>query len=103
MALNPELLKLVGILAGGIIVLVIGFIQTQKKKKKHEKEMAMMNQNYSNSSQNSESESLSSQEKSSKTYIEQYKSMYPRESIKSALVNNGNSEEDVENWLNKYF
>lgn len=103
MVVNSELLKLITILGGGILVLVIGFIITQKIKKKHEEEIAMMNKNYPNTSQNLQSDSLSAEEESSKTYIEQYKSMYPRESIKSALINNGNSEENVENWLNKYF
>lgn len=103
MVVNTELLKLITILGGGILVLVIGFIITQKIKKKHKEEIAMMNENYQNTSQNLQSDSLSAEEESSKTYIEQYKSMYSRESIKSALINNGNSEENVENWLNKYF
>jgi len=71
----------------------------KRMQKIHEKEERMMMQNYGNKS----SQGITPQEQAAKTYIESYKNQYPRSSIKTALVNNGNSETDVENWLNKYF
>lgn len=46
---------------------------------------------------------ISENELTAKKYIEDYKSQYPKESIKTALINSGISENEVENYLNKYF
>ena len=46
---------------------------------------------------------LSQNEITSKTYIEQYKSQYSRESIKTQLVNAGIPSEEIDTYLNKYF
>lgn len=46
--------------------------------------------------------SMSDDEKKAKEYIEQYKSSYPKESIKAGLINFGISDSDAENYINKY-
>ena len=49
------------------------------------------------------SEELSPSELNAKNYIEQYKSQFPRESIKTALVNTGIPASEVEKYLDIYF
>lgn len=46
---------------------------------------------------------ISQTEENAKNYIENYKSQYSRDSIKTALMNNGIQESEVEKYLNKYF
>lgn len=46
---------------------------------------------------------LSQKEINAKNYIEQYKSQFPRESIKTALVNTGIASAEVDVYLDKYF
>ena len=48
-------------------------------------------------------ESISTNEGQAKNYIEQYKSQFSRESIKTGLTNTGMSEDEIEKYLNKYF
>lgn len=100
MEINTELLKLIGIVGTGAVVLVVGFIYTRKKEKA--KQAAMLGGGAS-LKDSSLSPTLTPNEEMAKNYIAQYKETYPRESLKMALVKNGNSEADVEVWLNKYF
>lgn len=96
---NPELLKIIYIVVGGLIIGGGGQIILIKIKRKKKEEENMMYQNYSSNTQ----EELSEAEKIAKKYIEDYKSQYPKESIRVALINNGNLEQDVDKWINKYF
>jgi len=95
-----ELLKLFGILFGGILVSIIGFIIQKKSIAKKKAEQEKMNSHYS-SSNSSMGEDYSNE--TIKNYILQYKTTYSRDSIKTALVTSGNSSEDVEKYLNKFF
>jgi len=102
-----SLIKLIVILVGGTFVIVVGFIFQRKAQKKKAEEMAMMQQNYGSGDSGkmdlngSESE-LTEVQKSIKNYILNYKSNYSREQIKSALIQAGNSDSDVDEMLNKF-
>lgn len=100
---NPELIKLLGIIGGGVIIGGIGQIIIIKNKKRKLKEEESMMSNYGSSSSSLSSNEISPQEQVAKKYIEDYKTSYPKESIKTALINNGNSESDVNFWMDKYF
>ncbi|NQZ84228.1 MAG: hypothetical protein HRU03_00785 [Nanoarchaeales archaeon] len=95
-----ELIKLLLIIGIGVVVLVVGFLQVKKKK---ESQLDSM-QSYSGalSKNASYSPNISTEEEKAKNYISQYKETYPRESLKVSLVNSGNSEGDVNSWLDKY-
>lgn len=99
MALNPELVKLIGLIVGGLLVGGIGqYIIIKKKKAAQEYDYSSFQSDsaFSESSGDFSNDSI-------KTYIEQYKSSYPRDSIKTALLNSGNSESEVERYLVKFF
>lgn len=97
-------MKLLGILGGGLVIAIIGQIIIVKNKRAKQKEEEDMNLAYGSNSQNNLSKlELTESETIAKKYIEDYKSTYPKESIKTALINNGNLETDVDNWINKYF
>lgn len=96
--MNPNLIKLIVILTSAFTILIVGFIVQRKHIAKKQKELDMMNSQYS-----SNSEILSEEEKVAKNYIESYKSSFSRDSIKQALLQSGNSSENIETWLNKYF
>lgn len=98
--MNQELLKLVGILGGGIVAFVIGFIVM--KKKKEQLSDNLMDYGKRDSEKHNYSPTLSGKEEVGKNYIMQYKATYPREALKAALIKAGNPEMDVEEWLNKY-
>lgn len=85
-----------------LLIVPLGFWNMKRMQKKKQEEEDLM---YSQASQNSipSTQSISPQEQTAKEYIESYKSQYPRESIKTALINSGNSSEDVDAWLTKYF
>lgn len=105
MALNPEMIKLISIIVIGLVIGIVGQVIILKRKKAKEKEEMEMMGNYNSSpspTQTSSSENISEAEKTAKQYIEQYKNDYPRDSLKQALTGTGNSEADVEAWLNKY-
>lgn len=96
-----DLVKLLIILGGGFLVIIVGTIlQKKHQKKKKEEEEAMYSQMGSFSSQTSES--LSDTEEVAKKYILDYKSSYPRESLKQGLLQMNLSEDIVEEYLNKY-
>ena len=95
-----SLIKLIVILTGGILVIVVGFIFQRKAQKKKAEEMAMMQQNYGGSS--SSNNDLTESQKAIKDYILNYKSSYSREQIKSALIQAGNSNSDVDLMLEKF-
>jgi uncharacterized protein YacL len=89
-----------------ILTLIFGPLGMIKAKKKREEEERMMMNSYSsgdNSNVSDDSVQISENEKIAKEYILQYKSTYPKESIKQALIQNGNLEDDVNKWLEKYF
>jgi hypothetical protein len=69
---------------------------------RYEKEIGISNELLQIETNNSQ-ESISQQEQNAKQYIETYKSQYPRDSIKIALMNTGLPESEVEEYLNKYF
>lgn len=46
---------------------------------------------------------MTDDESNAKGYIEQYKSQFPRDSIKTSLVNSGVPSSDVDKYLKKYF
>ncbi|MCA9459688.1 MAG: hypothetical protein KC550_04025 [Nanoarchaeota archaeon] len=99
---DKEMIKLAIIVGSGLFLMLIGnIIQRRNKAKKAAEEKAMMSGESTNNSSPATS-SLSPQEEKAKTYIETYKSDYPRESLRSGLINNGNSETDVDTWLDKY-
>ena len=103
--MNSEILKLVGILVGGIVVGVVGFLFQKKMQKKKAEEMAMMQENYGgdqNINSGSSNEELSEAQKAIRDYILNYKSSYSRDQIKAALVQAGNLESDVDAMLDKY-
>ncbi|MCA9496991.1 MAG: hypothetical protein KC589_08645 [Nanoarchaeota archaeon] len=101
--INDEMIKLGAILGGGLLIMLIGIaIQKRKKSKKLAEENTMMSGNSNSSSPTPSSSGLSPEEEKAKTYIEQYKKDYPRESLRSGLIGNGNSESDVDSWLDKY-
>jgi len=107
MSLNPELIKLISILGGALVILIGGFIvqRSYLKKKKLAEEKAYSGYNNSSSSVPTTSSSVDGDysNETIKNYISEYKSTYPRDSIKSALINAGNSESEVEKYLNKFF
>ena len=88
------------ILVPSIIILIVGFLRVKKKKDDHFDSMS----SYSGSGGKAASFSptMSADEEKAKNYISQYKETYPRESLKVSLVNSGNTEADVESWLDKY-
>lgn len=100
---NPELIKLLTIIGGGIIVGGVGQVIIIKNKKRKLKEREEMMSNYGSYSSSFSSNEISPQEQVARKYIEDYKSSYSKESIKAALINSGNSEEDVNLWIEKYF
>jgi len=87
------------LLIGSLILIVpIGlYNQILRKKKKQEAEKLYANSNNSNVSNEDYSNDTI------KNYISQYKGTYSKDAIKSALVNAGNSESEVERYLNKFF
>jgi len=98
--MNPELIKLLGILGGGILTFIIGFYIM--KKKKDNALDNMVNYQKGSSQGANYSPHLSEREEKGKNYITQYKDTYPRDALKAALVKAGNYESDVDDWLNKY-
>jgi magnesium-transporting ATPase (P-type) len=89
-----------GIKSNAFLTLIFTIIQLQYR----------INEEYNKIENNSQSinnnvsvNEISQNELMAKEYIENYKSQYSREQIKSALLNNGISEVEVENYLNKYF
>ncbi len=99
---NPELMKLVYIIGGGLLIGVPVQILIIKSRKKKKDALNSISSNWSpEPSSGSMGEDFSNE--SIKSYILQYKSTYPRESIKSALISSGNSEAEVERYLNKFF
>ena len=105
MSLNPELIKLISILGGALVILVGGFIvqRSYLKKKKLAEEKAYSGYNNSSSSQASSSLDTDYSNDTIKNYISQYRGTYSKDAIKAALVNAGNSEIEVERYLNKFF
>ena len=105
MSLNPELIKLISILGGALVILVGGFIvqRSYLKKKKLAAEKAYSGDNNSSSSSSPDSLDTDYSNETIKNYILQYKGTYSKDSLKSALVNAGNSESEVERYLNKFF
>ena len=99
--MTPEMIKLIAILAGGAIFGVGGQVIILKRKKKKELEYQQMT---GQTSTDVPSEaSLSQEEETARNYISQYKSQYPRESVKQGLLNYGISDENSEKYLSKYF
>lgn len=87
MVLATEIIKIIAIIAGGILIIIIGNkIQNKKKQEK---------------TNNSEDE-LPYKEQEAKRYIEQYKHVYSKESIKQGLIQTGNTPENAQNWIEKY-
>lgn len=84
-----DLVLLIFILVGGALVIGGGFY--------YQKNIL----NKKNISQNQSSLSLN--EEKAKEYIEMYKSQYPRDSVKSGLLNMEISDLEAEGYLNKYF
>lgn len=98
--INSNIIKLVSLVLGGILILFFGFIIQRKILKKKELEEIKMYSNYNNLEDN---KNISEKENEARNYILKYKDSYSKDSIKNALINNGNSLEDVERWLDKYF
>lgn len=101
--MNPEILKLTVILGSATVILIVGFFVQRsylKKKKKQQEEAYGQYNNSSTSDINSSNDDYSNE--TIKNYILQYKSSYPRDSLKAALINSGNSESEVEKYLNKF-
>lgn len=97
---SKEIIKLVGIIVGGIIIAVIGeFIIIRKRRKSQEDLKDLDYQNISVDTNNS----ISAEEKSAKNYILQYKEQYPIESIKAGLINMGISESNAQSYVNRYY
>lgn len=105
MAFNGNWIKLIGILVGGVLVLVVGFIIQRHSIIKKQKELDMMNQAYNKGNNNSDesNQDLSESQKIMRDYILKYKSNYSREQIKSALIDAGNEENEVNEMLSNYF
>lgn len=80
------------------LIIPVG-IWNQRRRKKQIEEMSNY---YSGSSLSNQGKGDFSNEKI-KNYVVQYKDSYSRESIKSALVGAGNSEEEVEKYLVEFF
>ena len=93
-------MKLILILGIGTTILIVGFISVRKKKQTQFDSMS--DYSTSGSKAASFSPNMSDAEEKAKNYINQYKDSYPRESLKVTLVNSGNSEGDVNSWLDKY-
>lgn len=96
---NPEMIKLMLIVIPALFILVVGSTIQRKvlAKKKAAQEQAMAN--YTSPNQ----QATSSGDEQMKNYITQYKSQYPRDSLKSALISSGHTEAEVDDALNKYF
>jgi len=98
---STELLKLIVIILFGVVLSIFGMIYTKNRKRKKKQENSeMFNQSSESTSSSSE---IAPEEDQIKAYIEQYKSQYSRDSIKSSLISAGNQEDKVEESLNKYF
>ena len=83
-----------------VLVSVFGFLN-QRKRNKMRKGFETDYSDYGTYVSPTSDEDLSEEEKVAKEYINN-NSSYPRESLKSALIQTGYSEEDVEKWLDKY-
>ncbi len=92
MVLDPLQIILIALL---VIIVPIGFLN-QRKRVKMKKEM-----DYHEVLKSSQTGEYSNDKIIN--YIEKYKAQYPRDSIKSALINAGNSSEEVEKYLNKFY
>ena len=100
-SISPDLIKLVLILGVGAIVLIVGFtVQRRKRENYHDEKL-----NYHSNKTHTPSFSpkISKEEEIAKNYIENYKNSYPKESLKTSLLKAGNSENRVDEWLNKYY
>jgi len=97
MALTPDLIKLIAISGGGLIIGIVGQVIIIKKKKEKQN---LLN-GYSDESP-SQSEDISQNEQTAKDYINQYKSQYSKDSIKSGLLGMGISDSEAKDYLDKY-
>lgn len=95
-----EITKLLIIIVPGFLAIVIGFIRIKMKKETQFESMSSYSGEVNKTA--NFSPTLSDAEEKAKNYINQYKDSYPRESLKVSLVNSGNSEPDVDSWLDKY-
>lgn len=98
--LTPDMIKLIAILVGGLLVGIIGQIIIIKKRKANNPIDYSQYQRPSNDA--SQADILSEQELMAKNYIEQYKTSYPRDSIKQGLLQTGLSDSQAESYLGKY-
>ena len=73
--------------------------QKRMLKKKEEEENIIKSYNQKNSSTQEDDE----ESKQIINYINNYKGSYPKDTIKSALLNNGNTAEKVESLVEKYY
>ena len=88
----------------------LGYWNQRRMKKKEEEEMYDMpptdggsNEKQAGTETSGISEEMSEEEKAVKSYIDMYKSSYPKESLVAALVNNGTPQERAEELVNKYY
>lgn len=98
---NPEFQKLLMILSLLLIIPIGGYFQHKNKVKKE----ALEEDFYSSSASSSQitQEPLSESEQQIKSYIEDYKSSYSKDSIKEALIQAGYEESKVEEMILKYY
>lgn len=85
-----------------IILLVIVFPVGLWNQKRMIKKRSQDLENFNYHSQR-DINSLSNDEQNARGYILQNKGQYPKESLMKALINNGFSEKNVNDWLNKYY
>lgn len=107
---TSEVYKLVGFVGGGIVLAVVGQMYSFKKKKeREEKKLRESDPNYYNNDNDSADafsggdSPMSEEEKKAKDYIEQYKSEYTKEAIVLGLHNFGISDDDAQQYVEKYF
>jgi hypothetical protein len=94
---NEELFKLLGILGGGLVIIIGGYLfQSWKKKKKAEKELAF-------SSGEELQEETFQENPQIKNYILQYKNSYSKEQIREGLVQGHFDQNSIDEHINRYF
>lgn len=90
--MNPEIIKLVVILGGGIGILAVGGFLQHKKHKKIAKEDPSASSDTGSHNDNPQI----------KNYILSYKTQYERDEIREGLIGAGFSESEVDDHLSRY-
>lgn len=86
-----------------LVIAPLGYYNQRKRAKEKKEEEELFTQGYQN---NSDESSINENDEESQqiiTYISSYKDSYPKDAIRTALINNGNSQDKVDSLLEKYY